>query len=174
MDKTIAKHVSDSKAAQFHIVLYEDLNGFNRLFGGRLMEWIDITAAVVARRHSNCNVTTACIDNLQFIAPAYINDTIVIDGYVTFVGKTSMEVCVNTFVEKLDGTRRKINTAYVVLVAIDEAGQPLPVPALITESEIEKREFEAGKRRRELRRDAGDAGTRGCGGREDADAFEKA
>ena len=62
------KRVSDSYTEQIHILMPQHINGYKRLFGGVLMEWIDVLAAVVARRHANCNVTTASVDNLQFKA----------------------------------------------------------------------------------------------------------
>ena len=147
MDKKIYKKVSDSKTEQIQIIMPEHINGFNRLFGGRLMEWIDIVAAVVARRHSGCNVTTASIDNLQFKAAAYVNSTIFLVGQITYVGRTSMEVRVSTYVEKLDGMRYMINRAYLVLVALDENDHPVQVPGLTLETEEEKLEWEAGKKR---------------------------
>ena len=67
MEMQNAKHVSDSKTEQIQILMPEHINGYKRLFGGKLVEWIDIVAAVVARRHSNKNVTTVSIDNLQLI-----------------------------------------------------------------------------------------------------------
>ncbi|MDF2985654.1 MAG: thioesterase superfamily protein [Eubacterium sp.] len=152
MDKKIYKKVSDSKTEQIQILMPEHINGFNRLFGGRLMEWIDVVAAVVARRHSGCNVTTASIDNLQFKAAAYVNSTIFLAGQITYVGNTSMEVRVTTYVEKLDGMRYMINRAYLVLVALDENDQPVVVPGITLETEEEKREWEAGKKRCELRK----------------------
>ena len=79
------KYVRDSYTEQVQILSQSSLNGYKRLFGGRLMEWIDVVAGVVARRHSNCNVTTASVDNLRFEGPAYGNDTIVLCGYITYV-----------------------------------------------------------------------------------------
>ncbi len=152
MDKKLYKKVSDSKTEQIQIIMPEHINGFNRLFGGRLMEWIDVVAAVVARRHSGCNVTTASIDNLQFKAAAYVNSTIFLAGQITYVGNTSMEVRVTTYVEKLDGMRYMINRAYLVLVALDEKDQPVVVPGITLETEEEKLEWEAGKKRCELRK----------------------
>jgi len=152
MDKKIYKKVSDSRTEQIQILMPEHINGFNRLFGGRLMEWIDVVAAVVARRHSGCNVTTASIDNLQFKAAAYVNSTIFLTGQITYVGNTSMEVRVTTYVEKLDGMRHMINRAYLVLVALDENDHPVQVPGLTLETEEEKLEWEAGKKRSKLRK----------------------
>ena len=152
MDKSIRKKVSDSRTEQIQILMPEHINGFNRLFGGKLMEWIDVVAAVVARRHSGCNVTTASIDNLQFKAPAYVNSTIFLQGQITYVGNTSMEVRVDTFVEELNGTRRMINRAYLVLVALDKNDLPVPVPGIILETDEEKTEWEAARKRCELRK----------------------
>ncbi len=154
MDELIIKpkRVSESKTELVQIILFEHLNGYNRLFGGKLVEWIDVVAAVVARRHSNRNVTTASIDNLQFKEPAYINDTVVLRGCMTYTGNTSMEVRVDTFVEKINGERTLINRAYLVLVALDENEKPVQVPKLILETEEEKAEWQAGIRRNELRK----------------------
>jgi acyl-CoA hydrolase len=152
MDKLVYKKVSDSKTEQIQILMPEHINGFNRLFGGKLMEWIDVVAAVVARRHSGCNVTTASVDNLQFKAAAYINSTIFLSGQITYVGTSSMEVRVTTYVEKLDGVRQMINRAYLVLVALDENDNPVHVPGLILETDEERLEWEAGEKRRELRK----------------------
>ncbi len=146
------KRCADSESCQIQILMQKDINGYKRLFGGRLMEWIDIVAAVVARRHSGCEVTTVSVDNLRFKAPAYVNNTLILKGKITYVGNSSMEVKVDTFVEKLNGERLHINTAYVVLVAIDENEKPLRVPRLITETEEEKAEWERGKKRAELRK----------------------
>jgi acyl-CoA hydrolase len=145
------KKVIDSKTEQVHILMPEHINGFNRLFGGKLMEWIDVVAAVVARRHSGYNVTTASIDNLQFKAAAYINSTIYMSGQITHVGTTSMEVRINTYVENLDGIRHMINRAYLVLVALDENDHPVDIPGLILETDEERLEWEAGEKRRALR-----------------------
>ncbi|MGI5855368.1 MAG: acyl-CoA thioesterase [Candidatus Merdivicinus sp.] len=147
-----AKTVAESRTEQVQILLPEHINGYNRLFGGQLMQWIDVVAAVVARRHSNCNVTTVSIDNLHFKAAAHVNDTIVLFGQITYVGRTSMEVRVQTFVENMDGVRKLINRAYLVMVALDENEQPTPVPGILPETMEEKFEFEAGSKRNALRK----------------------
>lgn len=147
-----AKPARLSRTVQTQIVLNEHINGAGRLFGGRLMEWIDIVAGVAARRHSGRNVTTASVDTLSFKAPAYLNDTVSIEGVVTCTGRTSMEVRVDTYVEALDGQRSMINRAYLVLVALDAQGHPTPVPPLLAETDEEKAEQEAGLRRNALRK----------------------
>lgn len=147
-----AKTVAESRTTHVEILMPGDLNGYSRLFGGKLMEWIDVVAGVVARRHSGREVTTASVDNLAFQAPAYVNDTIVLEGRITCVGHTSMEVRVDTFVEELGGTRHQVNRAYLVMVALDRNQKPAQVPELILETEEDHAEWEAGLRRRELRK----------------------
>jgi len=146
-----AKTVAESRSTQVHILMPGDLNGYGRLFGGKLMEWIDVVAAVVARRHSGCNVTTAAVDHLEFQAPAHANDTVVLEGRITCVGTTSMEVRVDTFVEELGGTRHRVNRAYLVMVALNKNQKPVPVPQLTLETEEDYAEWDAGMRRRALR-----------------------
>ncbi len=145
------KRVIESRTEQVQILSQSTLNGYRRLFGGKLMEWIDIVAAVTARRHSGCNVTTAAVDSLEFTSAAYANDTLVLIGTVTYVGNTSMEVCVKTFVEELSGQRRLINKAYVMMVALDENENPTAVPGLICETQEEQQEWRRGKLRKEAR-----------------------
>lgn len=145
------KTVKNSKTEHVQILTQSTLNGYKRLFGGKLMEWIDIVAAVVARRHCEKNVTTAYIDSLSFKGPAYANDTIVLKGYMTYTGKTSMEICVKTFVENLNGELDLINTAYVVMVALDENDRPSIVPQLVIQNESEQQEWDRAVKRRDLR-----------------------
>ena len=146
-----AKRVADSVVETVHIVRPNHLNGANRLFGGILIQWIDEVAGIVAKRHSMRNVITASIDNLRFIKGAYQNEMVVIVGKLTYVGNTSMEVRVDTYVENKEGVRTAINRAYFVMVALDENDKPVQVPKLILETETEKAEWEAAEKRREIR-----------------------
>ena len=144
--------VDFSRTEHVEILTQSTLNGYKRLFGGKLMEWIDIVAAVVARRHSGKNVTTAYIDSLTFTAPAYANETIVLKGYITYAGRTSMEICVKTYVETLDNDLNLINTAYVIMVALDDNEKPTKIPKLILTNDCEKSEWQAALKRKELRK----------------------
>lgn len=146
------KHISDTMIEQVYQVRPEHLNGSGRLFGGRLMEWIDEVAGLVAMRHAQSNVITASVDNLKFIRGVYQGDLLVLIGKMTYVGHTSMEVRVDTYVETLDGMRRPVNRAYLVQVAVDQKDKPVRVPGLIVETESEKAEWEAGIRRRAMRK----------------------
>lgn len=145
------KTVSQSITQQVQIVFPEHANGYGRLFGGQLMQWIDIVAAVVARRHAGRNVTTAAVDNLIFKAAAFVNDTVTLCGRITFVGRTSMEVKVDTFVESLSGESRLINTAYLTVIALDENEKPVPVPGLRLETDQERADWQEGYERRRNR-----------------------
>ncbi len=135
------------------IVLSQHCNGYARprLFGGQIMAWIDIAGAVAARRYAGAAVTTVCVDNLNFIAPAYLNDTVVQEAFVTWTGRTSMEVRVDSFVERLDGSRDLVNKAYAVYVALDENEKPVSVPPFVPETDEERQEYAAALLRREIR-----------------------
>ena len=146
-----SRTVAASRAEQVHIIMPVDCNQSFRLFGGRLMEWVDIVAAVVARRHSACEVTTAAIDRLEFLSPARLNDIVVLQGRMVYVGKTSMLVCVDTYVEEAacrEITRKHVNRAYLTMVALGEDHQPTPVPTLLLETDAERADYDLGKARR--------------------------
>ena len=116
-----------------------------------LMQWIDELAGLVAKRHSHMNVTTASVDNLRFLKGAYQRDVVVICGKITYVGNTSMEVRVDSYVEDLDGVRTPINRAYFSMVALDDNDKPCRVPRLELETDEEKEEWEKAKLRKEVR-----------------------
>ena len=142
------KTVSDSYTTQVQILTQANLNGYNRLFGGQLMSWMDIVAAVAARRHAGRNVTTVRVDDLEFKAPAYANDTLMLTAYICYVGTTSMDVCVNVYLEALNCERKLINRAHFIMVALDEQENPVQVPGLILETEQQKREWAEGVERK--------------------------
>lgn len=154
MIRTSEKRVSDSRTEQVHIVMPGDVNSSFRLFGGLLMQWIDVVAAVVARRHADREVLTAAVDHLSFLKPASLNDIVTLCGRVTYVGNTSMEICVETFVERPERNKQRalVNRAYLTMVALDEGGQPTRVPRLLLETEKEKADFAAGERRKQNRK----------------------
>jgi acyl-CoA hydrolase len=150
-----SRTVAYSRAEQVHIIMPADCNQNFRLFGGKLMEWVDVVAAVVARRHSAREVTTASIDRLDFLAPAKLNDIVVLTGRMVYVGRTSMMVCVDTYVEDSDCdtvTRTHVNRAYVTMVALGKDMKPDAVPGLTPETDEEKADCETGRARREASR----------------------
>ena len=141
--------VEYSRIEQYHFVHPNDLNGGNRLFGGVLLQWIDEVAGMVGIRHAGMkSITTAAIDHLEFKAGAYLNDLVILVGYIIYTGHTSMEVRVDTYVEDCNGMRTPINRAYVVLVAIDANGKPVAVPPLAIENDIQAEEFRLAEQRK--------------------------
>ena len=146
------KKIADSRVETVHIVRPNHLNGANRLFGGILMQWMDEVAGIVAKRHAMTNVITASVDNLTFLRGAYQNEMVVIIGRLTWVGTSSMEVLVETYVENLiGGERNLINKAYFVMVSLDDNDKPIPVAKLQLETEEDRYEWENAEIRRIIR-----------------------
>lgn len=141
------------KTTSVQIVMPQHCNGYAkpRLFGGQIMAWIDVVGAVAARRYSQKAVTTVCIDHLTFLKPAYLNDTVVQEAFVTWTGRTSMEVRVDSMVERLDGSRELINRAYAVFVALDDDDRPSHVPAFVPETAEEISEYKDAEIRKKQR-----------------------
>jgi acyl-CoA hydrolase len=134
------------------IVLPNDTNVFGNLMGGRLMYWMDIAAAIAAQRHSNSPVVTASVDNISFENPIKLGNTVHIEAKVSRAFNTSMEVHLKVWGE--DFTQQfkyKSNEAYYTFVALDSDRRPKKVPALIPETEEEKKTFDGALRRRQLR-----------------------
>ena len=148
---TESRKVSESVSETVHMVRPNHLNAAGRLFGGILMQWMDELAGLVAKRHTRKNVITASVDNLSFLRGAYQKDVVVITGKVTYVGNTSMEVRVDSYVEDLDGVRTPINRAYFTMVALDENDKPCTVPRLTLTTDEEREEWEKAKLRKEVR-----------------------
>lgn len=147
------KPVEYSLTERTHLLRYDSINGAGRLFGGKLIAWIDEVASITARRHAQIQVTTAAIDNLQFKNPAVLDDLVYICGRVTYVGNSSMEVRVDSYVEDYDGMRRPINRAYFTIVTVDENGYATQVPyGLEVKTEAQKAEWEGALKRIENRK----------------------
>ena len=127
-------------------------NALGTVFGGQVMAWVDVCAAVSAQRFARTNVVTAAMDRLTFLAPIRQGDVVVVQSQVNWAGRTSMEVGVR--VEREDPRtceRRKTATAYLTFVSLDDDGKPTPVPVLGVETEDEVRRFAEAEARREAR-----------------------
>jgi len=134
------------------IVLPSHANALGTIFGGQIMSWIDICAAIAAGRHARRVVVTASIDALHFVAPVKVGHVVHLKACVNYAGKTSMEVGVRVDSENpMDGTLKHTSTAYLTFVALDESGRPQPVPAIAPETPDEKRRFKSAQKRREAR-----------------------
>jgi acyl-CoA hydrolase len=148
----VPRTVRESQSEMTHLVLPNDANPLGALLGGTLMHWIDLAGALAAHRHSRNYVVTASIDHLDFLVPVQVGDMVILRSSVNRVFHTSVEVGVKVWVENyLAGTRRHVSSAYLTFVAVDRQSRHLPVPAVIPETDEEKRRFQDAGRRREAR-----------------------
>jgi len=146
-----AKKPTQSLTINTEVVLPNDTNHVGNLFGGKLMQWVDITAAIAAQRHCGRVVVTASINHVSFDNPIKQNSVVTLEAKVSRAFTSSMEVFVDVYVENtVTGEQTKCNEAILTFVAIDQNGAPLPVPAIEPESEIEKKRFDGALRRRQL------------------------
>jgi acyl-CoA hydrolase len=153
-----------SRCVMTQIVMPGHTNGAaGVLFGGVLMQWIDVCAGVAAMRHAGGAVVTASIDRLDFMVPVKLGDVVLLQAQVNYARRTSMEVGCRVETEDPRTRERRYTTkAYLTFVAIDGATRPRPVPALELETEDDRRRFEAAERRRvERLRAAGRPGIEG-------------
>ncbi len=144
--------VRESQSEMTEIIFPNDANPLGNLMGGKLMQLIDVTAAMAAHRHSRAYTVTASMDHLDFLAPVHVGDMLILRSSVNRAFKTSMEIGVKCWVENyIQGTRRHVSSAYLTFVAIDRDGRHIPVPPLKPETADEKRRFEDAGRRRDIR-----------------------
>jgi acyl-CoA hydrolase len=147
MKKSI-KTPTDSSVEMREMVMPHHTNPQNTVFGGTVMSWIDIAAAMVAARHCARPVVTAHIDDIDFIAPIKVGYHVLIQASLNYVGRTSMIVGVKVTSENpYTGESRTTTKAYLTFVALDDLGRPIEVPGLKPESEDEVRRFENAKKR---------------------------
>lgn len=150
--ETEEKPVSASRAEFNHLVLPGDTNALGTIFGGRVVEWIDIAAAIVASRHCRRTAVTASIDELHFLAPIKLGEIVILKASVNYAGTSSMEIGVRVEAENpKTGERTKTAAAFLTFVALDDDGRPTRVPRLLPESEEDQRRFQEGKNRHQER-----------------------
>jgi len=144
-----SKTPSQSATTMIRIMMPMDANVAGNVFGGTILRLIDEVASIVAFRHARSNVVTASIDRMDFHSPVYIGDFLRLIASVNYVHRTSMEIGVRVEAENpITGERRHTGTCYLTYVALDKSGKPKSVPALIPETEDERRRWvEAGSRR---------------------------
>lgn len=146
--KKNGKSPSESAVEMREMVMPHHTNPQNTVFGGTVMSWIDIAAAMVAARHCGRPVVTAHISDIDFIAPIKMGYHVLIQASLNYVGKTSMIVGVKVTSENpYTGESRTTTKAYLTFVALDDLGRPIVVPELKTETEDEQRRFENAKKR---------------------------
>lgn len=143
MDDSPAKTPRDSAVEARYLVMPQHANDLGIAFGGTIMSWIDMVAAMVAQRHCGRKVVTVSIDRMSFLAPCHIGDHVLLRSSVNYVGHTSMEVGVQVLKEcPYTGERVRATTAYLTFVALDQNERPTPIGPLRVETPDEERRCE--------------------------------
>ncbi len=143
------KTPQETEVVMSELVLPNDTNLLGNLMGGRLMYWMDIAGALVASRHSGRVVATVSIDNISFRHPVRMGEMLMIKAKLVYVGTTSMSIAIKVYAENMrNGSQVLSNKARMIFVALDEAGNPTPVPPLSPQTEEEIMDFEKEKMRR--------------------------
>ncbi len=154
-EAVVSRTVKESQAERTEMIFPNDANALGNLFGGRLMQLIDVVGAISACRHSRAITVTASMDHLDFVAPVKVGEFLILKASVNRAFKTSMEVGVKAMVEDVlggSGTRH-VASAYLTYVALDMFGKKLEVPAVVAETEHQKRRYEDAANRRAMRTD---------------------
>ena len=149
-----AKKMRESLAMKSAVILPPDTNNMGTIFGGRVLAYIDDIGGLSAMRHSRMQVVTASTDSVDFLHPIKTDQLISLESFVTWTHHTSMEVFVKVVGENImTGERTLGATAFLTFVALDNEGRPHPVPAVIPETEFEKRLYDTAPERARLRRE---------------------
>lgn len=144
-----SKPAAASAVEMTEIVLPSHANALGTVFGGQVAAWIDIAAGAAAMRHARNIAVTASMDDLHFMAPVHVGEIVVLRAHVNRAFGTSMEIGVRVEAENpLTGQRRHTATAYLTFVAIDGEGRRVPVPALLPETDAERRRYQQAEQRR--------------------------
>lgn len=146
------KSQADSRTQMTEYVLPQHANALGSVFGGQIMAWIDLCAAICAQRHSGRMAVTAFVDDMKFEQPVRVGEVVRLDARVTATFRTSMEI--EVVVEGEDATtgrRWPCVAARLTFVAIDDHRRPTAIPPLIVDSEEVKASQAAGEARREAR-----------------------
>jgi len=149
-EKKIA--TQSTKISMSEMVMPNDTNNLNTLFGGKLMYWMDMAAAICANKHTNNVVVTASVDNITFKAPIHKGDIVTLNAFITRVFNTSMEIFIEVTAQN-SNKKEKIesNTAFFTFVALNQKGKPVKVNEIYPENKNDKKLFDGALRRRQLR-----------------------
>lgn len=146
------KTPKDSLTVMTEIVMPNDTNQMNNLFGGQLLSWMDRCCAIAAHRHCKRQVVTSTINNVSFKNPIPHGAIVTIEAKVSRAFTSSMEVIADVFLEEQrpNGARIKANEGIFTFVAVDQLGNPINIPEIKPETELEQERYAAALRRRQL------------------------
>jgi uncharacterized protein (TIGR00369 family) len=152
MEDLEPRRVASSQVTLVQLMEITDANIAGLVHGGVVMKLVDTAAGLAAFKHSRGLCVTVSMDEMSFLAPVHVGDTVTVKASVNDVGTTSLEIGVRVESEELEtGTKTHTSSAYLVFVALDDEGRPRPVPPLIAETEEEQRRQHEAKIRRETR-----------------------
>lgn len=141
-----------SYAETTNVVLPNDTNTLGNLFGGRLLEWLDISSAISAHRHCKHLAVTVAVNHVGFDRPIKLGDFVTIRSHVSRAFGSSMEVWSDVFVEdQQTGEKIPCNSAIYTFVAVGADGRPVQVPDATPTNAEEQKRYDGALRRRQLR-----------------------
>jgi len=128
--------ISETRIENRERIQPNDTNDYGQAHGGNPMKWMDEVGAICAMRHAGESCVTAHINSMDFERPIPQGDTAVIVAYAYRTGRTSIRVRLRAFHEApRTGETKRTTDSYFVFVAVDDDGEPTPVPDLAVESE---------------------------------------
>lgn len=147
-----AKCASDSEVSVSQQMMPSDANPLGNVHGGYVMKLIDEAGALAAMRHARRPVVTVAMDSITFLSPVRVGYLITLHGKVNWIGKSSIEVGVYVEAENpITGEITYTNSAFAIYVALDDSARPTSVPPLILETDQDRRRWEEGEERQQLR-----------------------
>jgi acyl-CoA hydrolase len=146
---TQGKTVADSAVVMARMMQPPDANPMGNVHGGTIMRMVDEAGGAVAMRHTRTRCVTVAMDSMVFKEAVYIGDLLTIHAFLTYVGRTSMEVEARIDAEDMrTGVVRQAGKSHLVYVAIDDMGHPMPAPPLIVQTDEERERWQAAEERR--------------------------
>ena len=147
-----ARPASESEIVLRQLMLPEHANPFGNVHGAWVFKLVDEAAGTAAMRHCRSRVVTRLVDQMTFDAPVYVGELVHVRAWLTWTGRTSLEVAITVDAERpLSGITRRANTAFLVFVALNDEGNPTTVPQLLLETPEDHAEWAAAEARRALR-----------------------
>jgi acyl-CoA hydrolase len=125
--------IKETRNQMIQLVFPEHTNNLGTLHGGRLMDWIMLTGSITSSRLAKGITVLGTTDSIDFINPVKAGEIVVLDSWIEYVGKSSLEVGVRVHSENPETGEKKLTTSsHLSFVAVDKDGKPKTVLAKIT------------------------------------------